>query len=120
MKNLKNKKQQLKKLLGKHFNHTIINLISIVNEDDEYQKKGEIQSCNQHFLPNIFYSLNKHNGYIDGWEIPFEEYEIELVNVMDKFFQPIDIKMELEELEKEISKILKCKIHQRKKLLENV
>lgn len=128
MKNLKIKKQQLKKLLGKNFNHTIITLISRVNEDNGYEKKGEIQSFNQHYLSHLFETLERPNenpfglkgfggGYIDGFEIPFEDYEIELDR---RWIWENKSKVELDEIEKQISKILECKIHQRLYLVDNV
>lgn len=78
MRNFKKEEKQLKQLLGDDFDSILITLIQISKVKDEYHNVGDVVSMNEHFLNHMFELLEKYDGYIDGWEIPFENYEISI------------------------------------------
>ncbi len=104
----KKKEKQLIELLGDNFNSTTIDLIQICKVKNQYENVGDIVSMNEHYLDYIIEYKKINDGYIDGWEIPFNDYEIRLSDMgnnesygTEKWF----------EIEKQISKILECKQH---------
>tara|TARA_B110000977_G_scaffold34614_1_gene46273 strand:- start:839 stop:1198 length:360 start_codon:yes stop_codon:yes gene_type:complete len=109
--NFKTKEKQLRELLGDYFENTTIKLIQKSKVKDIYHNVGDIVSMNEHYLHHLFELIQRPmeidgfgDGYIDGWKIPFEDYEMKLIDWMGEMDDKIEI-------EKTISNILGCKIY---------
>ena len=100
---MEKKEKQLRELLGDDFEITSIDLIQKSKVKDEEYDVGDIISMNEHFLPHMFEILERWDGYIDGWEIPFEDYQMRLMRWKD--YDETYYK-----IEKQISEILGLRI----------
>ena len=117
----KKKEKQLKQLLENDFDFISIDLIQRSKVKDEDYNIGDIVSSNEHFLKDMFRILNQSkdkkwmgfgSGFIDGWEIPFKDYEMKLINW---FGDDRDRILFLwEKTEKQIGEILGLKIYNHK------
>ena len=123
----KKEQKQLKKLLGNDYENISIILTQKSKVKDEYHNIGDIVSSNEHFLHHMFEMLNRPKsekmsgfggGYIDGFEIPFKDYEI---NIGGWFGDDSErIPSNWYETEKKIGEILGLKIHQYKNELVDI
>ncbi len=111
---METKEKQLRELLGDDFKYTSLDLIQKSKVKDQYCDVGDIISMNEHFIYDMFRILEKPmeiegfgGGYIDGWEIPFEDYEMRL---MRWGFPLKDYDEVFDNIEKQISEILGLKI----------
>ena len=127
--NFKKEEKQLKQLLGSDYKHIEIDLIQISKVKDEYYEVGDIVSKNKHFLHYMIEILAKPKemigniqfggGIIDGWKIPFKDYEMKMSGWICDDSEPINFDASSaviwKKIEKQISEILGLKIHQFKK-----
>ena len=116
--NFKTKQKQLKQLLGDDFNNIYIRLIQISKVKDEYHNVGDIISNNEYPLNYTLEKLINGDDYIDGWEIPFSDYEMRLGSWFGD--DSGRIPSNWYKVEKQISEILGLKIHQFKTELVDV
>jgi len=129
--NFKKEEKQLKQLLGSDYKHIEIDLIQISKVKDEYHEVGDIVSKNQHFLHYMIEILAKPKemigniqfggGIIDGWEIPFKDYEMKMSGWICDDNEPINFDASSaviwKKIEKQISEILGLKIYKMKNTL---
>ena len=108
---MKEEKKQLKQLLGENFESISIYLIQKSKIINKYQNMGDILSMNEHFLHHMFEILYYSNGYIDGWEIPFKDYEMKIAHFFTMEEDENLILFQKKQLEKQISEILGLKIY---------
>ena len=110
--NLKKKQKQLKQLLGENYDKILISLITKCKIKDEYFEVGEIVSDNEHFL-NDMLDILIDRGSIDGWEIPFTEYEFHMTKWLNRDNDGFVFRNSIpnwNEVENQISKVLGLKI----------